>query len=102
MNESEIIKPLTVSVNPQSVPTTVEGAKYVHCATPPSVELLRFIVIRAPDNTIKSSLLLAEHEPIVIEKERSDLIHGSNNIDGRIHSGNPQMFFTKVSINGQA
>lgn len=100
--DSEIIKPLTVSVNPLNVPTNVGEAKYVHCATPPDVEALRFIVVRGSDNTVKSTLLLAEHEPVVIEKEREDLVHGSNKIAGDIHNGNPQIFFTKVSVNGQA
>lgn len=98
-----IIKPLTTAV------TAVNGidlgeAKYVHCGNTYSGEgnATRFIVIRdGATDAVISTTMLGGNESIIIEKERTDVIHGSTGKNGAKVADN-NLIFTKVSINGQA
>lgn len=101
----EVIKPLAVAT-PSVNGTDLGEAKYVHCgntANPNSgtTNSTRFVVIRDASNTVKATVMLGIGQSVVVEKERTDKIHGSTGVGGAVVPNN-NVVFTKVSINGQA
>lgn len=104
MKSDSIIKPLSVAVNYSAVPNNVEEAKYVYCGNTQNETAnndTRFVAVRNASGTLISTVMIGANNVIIIEKERTDVVHGCTGVSGAIKNfGN--VVFTKVSIDGQA
>ena len=105
MKCNSIMKPLSVAQNYSQTPNNIDEAKYVYCANTVSKaneNSTRFISIRdGVTNTVKATVMLGGNEYLIIEKDRTDTVHGTTGNGGAIQNqGN--ITFTKVALNGQS